>query len=56
MQLAVKDLQDAIQYMHENKKYRRVSSWWTRCVTGAFMDFFYLFFSDPHSLERKCVR
>lgn len=26
MQLAVKDLQDTIQYMHQNQKYKRVSS------------------------------
>lgn len=25
MQLAVKDLQDTIQYMHKNRKYKRVS-------------------------------
>ncbi|CAG13252.1 unnamed protein product [Tetraodon nigroviridis] len=36
--LAVKDLQDTIQYMHENKKYKRMVFYIEACESGSMME------------------
>lgn len=56
VQLAVKDLQDTIQFMHENKKYKRVSRCLLAAATGAFIHSFSFFFIDLHSQDRTHMR
>lgn len=52
VQLAVKDLQDTIQYMYKNKKYKRVSR------AGAFIDFCFLTYilrTETHQVIKLSV-